>query len=348
MSIFVTEITTPMKKTAFFFMLLLLPLLAVAKDKQNIQVWGEVTQADDGKYYMTMYKNSPARVEAEFHFKYTDRTESETFRIEMPDSVAQVNDPEPVEKAVKEVVIDKVIYSAIDADGQEYRTEDPDDPVLAMLLVDLFDLYHDIFWWDAVHRARYYDHRNYSNWTPVRSAPKHEDLDLTKLDDAALIAGAAAVAAASVGMAIAISRQWNVPDDRFPYFSISPQMQYFIETGNMRDVVQLKYRFGNRGGVSLLTDLGWSSGSRNVADCFDPGFTWSVGLGLDLGAFSLSLRGKPATGRYSENFLSCMAVYDFFITRSFALDLSAGAAAVEHDGEYYLDIPVSLGLLWKF
>lgn len=337
-----------MKKFTFLFMLLLMPLLSVAKERENIQVWGEVTEADDGKNYMTMYKNSPARVVAEFHFLYKDKTLSETYRIDMPDSVAQVNDPEPVEKAVKKVVIDKVTYSVKDPDGNVYSTEDPDDPVLAMLLVDLFDLYRDVFWWDEVHRAHYYDNRHYNSWTPARSVPAHDDLDLTKLDDAALIAGAAAVAAASVGMAIAISRQWNVPDSRFPYFSISPQMQYFFETGTMRDVLQFKYRFGNHGGVSLLADLGWCGGSANVADCFAPDITWSVGLGLDMGAFSLSLRGKPATGRYSENFVSCMVGYDFFITRGFAFDLSAGAAAIEHDGEYYLDIPVSVGLLWKF
>lgn len=337
-----------MKRLLYLTMLLLMPLLAVAKDNQNILVWGEVKQANDGLYYMTLYKNNPARVVAQFHFKYKDKTVSEQYQIEMPDSVAEVHDPEPVEKAVKEVVIDNVTYYAMQDDGSEYRTEDPDDPVLAMLLIDMFDIYHDIFWWDAVHRARYYRNRNYNTWTPSRSTPKADNLDLTKLDDAALIAGAAAVAVASVGMAVAVSKQWNVRDERFPYFSVSPQVQFFAETGTVRDVFQFKYRFGNHGGVSLLTDIGWCSGSLNQANCFDSGFTWSFGVGLDIGAFSLSLRGKPGTYRYSENFISCQAAYDIFLTRHFAIDLSAGAAAIRHDGQYYLDIPLSAGLLWKF
>ncbi|MCQ2065659.1 MAG: hypothetical protein MJY66_07350 [Bacteroidaceae bacterium] len=341
-----------MKRFAFLLLsLMLIPMGLAAKEGQNIMVWGSVDKAADGKYYMTLYKNSPARVTAEFHFDYKDRSESLHYSLEMPDSVASVLDPVPVDKPVKAVVIDKVIYEAVKDDGTAYRTEDPDDPVLAMLLEDLFDFYHDIYWLDAMHRSSYYNRTSrIDRWKPSRnkSKPKADDLDLSKLDDSALIVGAAAVAAASVGMALAVSRQWNVPDDRFPYFSMSPQIQYFAETGNMRDVLQLKYRIGRHGGMSLLTDLGWSSGSRNVENCFDPGFTWSVGIGLDLGAFSLSLRTKPASGRYTENFFSCQATYDFFITRDFALDLSAGAAVIEHDDNHYLDIPLSLGLLWKF
>ena len=131
----------------------------------------------------------------------------------MPDTVAELHDPVPVEKPVKEVVVDNIVYSARDAEGKKYSTSDPDDPVLAMLLVDLFDFYHDLFWYDVAHRARYYDGRHYDNWTPSNSSryntahksssrPKAPDVDLTEVDDAALLVGAVAVAAASAGMIV--------------------------------------------------------------------------------------------------------------------------------------------------
>ena len=58
-------------------MAVMLPLTAVygkKKDKSNIMVWGEVVTADDGYDYLTMYKNCPAEVTAQFHFKYKDKT----------------------------------------------------------------------------------------------------------------------------------------------------------------------------------------------------------------------------------------------------------------------------------
>ena len=255
--------------------------------------------------------------------------------------------------------MDNIVYSTLDAEGKKYSTSDPDDPVLAMLLVDMFDFYHDLFWFDVTHRAHYYHNKRYDNWTPSGSSrynnthptsnrPKPSDLDLTKVDDDALLIGAAAVAVASAGMIIGVAKTWNVPDDRFPYVSVSPQVQYFTQSGTMRDVVQFKCRFGNRGGISVLADLGFCTGSLNENNLFDPGFTYSAGMGLDIGAFSLSFRGKPAIGRYDENFLSCQAVYDIFLTDHFGLDLSAGAAILEHDSELYWDIPVSLGVMWKF
>lgn len=339
-----------MKKSLLLILVLLMPLCIMAKKNQNILVWASVDLAEDGEYYMTLYKNCPATVLAEFHFKYKDKSISETFQMEMPDSVASMTDPVPVGNNVKDVIIDKVVYSAIDSDGQVYRTQDPNDEHLALILMDLFDIWHDIFWWDSMHRANYYSSSRYDRWLKAGRGGKTpaDNLDLTKLDNDALVIGAIAVAAASAGMAIAISKQWNTPDARFPYFSISPQVQYFAETGNMRDVMQFKYRFGGKGGMSVLADMGWSSGSTNEANCFDPGFTWSVGLGLDLGAFSLSLRGKPATDRYEENFITCQAVYDIMLGRSFAIDLSAGAGAIKHDGDYYLDVPLSIGLLYRF
>ena len=351
-----------MKKFMILMMAVMLPLTAVygkKKDKSNIMVWGEVVTADDGRDYLIMYKNCPAEVTAQFHFKYKDKTESEMYDLFMPDTVAQVNDPAPVEKPVKEVVVDNIIYSTLDADGKKYSTSDPDDPVLAMLLVDLFDFYHDLFWFDVMHRARYYDGRHYDNWTPTSSSryskshktpsrSKAPDVNMKEVDDEALLIGLAAVAVASAGMIVAVAENWDEPDDRFPYFSLSPQVQYFTQSGTMRDVLQMKCRFGNHGGISVFGDLGYCSGSWNESNLFDPGFTWSLGVGLDIGAFSLSFRGKPATHKYSENFVTCELGYDIFMTKDLAVDLKAGAALLEHDDKLYWDIPVSVGLLWKF
>lgn len=356
-----------MKKLMMLIVAVMIPLTAVyarKKEKSNIMVWGEVVTAQDGKDYLTMYKNCPAEVTAQFHFVYTDKTKSEMYDLFMPDTVAQVNDPVPVDKPVKEVVVDNIIYSTLDAEGKKYSTSDPDDPVLAMLLVDLFDFYHDLFWFDVTHRARYYDGRHYDNWTPSNSSrynkshsspsrPKNSDLDLSKVDDEALLIGAAAVAVASAGMLVGVVKNWNVPDDRFPYFSVSPQVQLLTQTGTVRDVLQFKYRFGNHGGISVLGDLGYTTGSLLEKGMFDSGFTWSLGVGLDIGAFSLSFRGKPSvSGWHDENFFTCQLGYDIFLTRDLALDLSAGVGVVEYyEGccaKLYWEVPLSVGLLWKF
>lgn len=348
-----------MKKYLVIMLVLLLPFATMdgkKKEKQNIMVWGEVQTAQDGFGYLTMYKNCPAQVTAQFHFVYTDKTKSEQYDLVMPDSVAQVNDPEPVLKPVKEVVIDKVIYSAVQQNGQVYRTQDPDDPVLAMLLVDMFDIYHDIFWFDSFHRARYYNNRSYDNWTPNTSRysskhPSHTkapDINLEKLDDTSLIIGAAAVAVASAGMLWAVAQNWDEPDERFPYFSISPQVQYFFQTGNVRDVVQFKYRFGNYGGFSIMGDLGACTGSLNEPNVFDRNFTWSIGAGLDVGAFSMSFHYKPATGTHVENFLTYQLGYDVFVSRHLALDLELGVGIFNYKDNIYADVPLSVGLLYKF
>lgn len=355
-----------MKKFMIMLMAVMLPLTAVygkKKDKSNIMVWGEVVTADDGLDYLTMYKNCPAEVTAQFHFVYKDKSKSVMYDLFMPDTVAELHDPVPVDKPVKEVIVDNIVYSTLDAEGKKYSTSDPDDPVLAMLLVDLFDFYHDLFWYDVAHRARYYDGRHYDNWTPSNSSrynkthssssrPKNSDLDLTKVDDDALLIGAAAVAVASAGMIIGVVKNWDVPDDRFPYFSVSPQFQIFTQTGNIRDVLQMKCRLGNRGGISLMGDLGYTTGSLFEQGVFEPGFTWSLGAGLDIGAFSLSFHGKPATRNHHENFFTCQLGYDIFLSKNLALDLSGGAGIFEHTegdvSQLYWDFPISLGILWKF
>ena len=329
------------------------------KNKQNMLVWGEVVTADDGNGYLTMYKNSPAEVTAQFHFIYKDRSKSVMYDLFMPDTVAELHDPVPVEKPVKEVVVDNIVYSARDAEGKKYSTSDPDDPVLAMLLVDLFDFYHDLFWYDVAHRARYYDGRHYDNWTPSNSSryskthpssktSKSPNVDLSKVDDDALLIGAAAVAVASAGMIVGVVKNWNVADDRFPYVSVSPQFQLFTQTGVIRDVVEFKCRLGNRGGVSLMGDLGYATGSLFEKGMYDPGFTWSLGAGLDIGAFSLSFRAKPAIFDHRENFVSCQLGYDIFLTKNFGLDLRAGASITDYQGDLYWDVPTSVGIFWKF
>ena len=342
-------------------LVIMLPFAIVdaTKNKQNMLVWGEVVTADDGNGYLTMYKNSPAEITAQFHFVYKDKSKSVMYDLFMPDTVAELHDPVPVDKPVKEVVIDNIVYSARDAEGKKYSTSDPDDPVLAMLLVDLFDFYHDLFWFDVAHRARYYDGRHYDNWTPAGSSrynkthssskpSKSHDVDLSKVDDDALLIGAAAVAVASAGMIIGVVKNWEVADDRFPYVSVSPQFQLFTQTGVIRDVVEFKCRLGNRGGVSLMGDLGYATGSLFEKGMYDPGFTWSLGAGLDIGAFSLSFRAKPAIFDHRENFVSCQLGYDIFLTRNFGLDLRAGASITDYQGDLYWDVPTSVGIFWKF
>ena len=68
-----------MKKNLILILALVLPFVAVSgkkKEKQNMLVWGEVRLEADGNEYLTMYKNSPAQVTAQFHFIYRDKTES--------------------------------------------------------------------------------------------------------------------------------------------------------------------------------------------------------------------------------------------------------------------------------
>ena len=350
-----------MKKLMLLMLVIMLPFATVdaKKNKQNMLVWGEVVTADDGNGYLTMYKNSPAEITAQFHFVYKDKSKSVMYDLFMPDTVAELHDPVPVDKPVKEVVVDNIVYSTRDAEGKKYSTSDPDDPILAMLLVDMFDYYHDLFWFDVTHRARYYDGRHYDNWTPAGSSrynkthssskpSKSHDVDLSKVDDDALLIGAAAVAVASAGMIIGVVKNWDVADDRFPYVSVSPQFQLFTQTGVIRDVVEFKCRLGNRGGVSLMGDLGYATGSLFEKGMYDPGFTWSLGAGLDIGAFSLSFRAKPAIFDHRENFVSCQLGYDIFLTKNFGLDLRAGASITDYQGDLYWDVPTSVGIFWKF
>lgn len=348
-----------MKKYLILLLAFVMPFAEMSgkkKVKQNIQVWGEVKTGEDGFDYLTMYKNCPAEVTAQFHFVYYDDTESIIYDLVMPDSVAEVHDPDPVEKPVDAVVLDKIIYSTVQDDGEVYRTDDPDDPVLTMLLVDLFDFYHDLFWFDVTHRAQYYANKKYDNWEPStnrrevqrQSKKKSSDLDLDKLDDTALLIGAAAVTVASIGMLFAVADNMDVEDERFPYFSISPQIQYHFQTGMIREVAQLKMRVGEYGGFSFMADLGRSSGSVNYPEIIKPGFTCSVGAGLDLGAFSLAFHFEPFFQSESDYLLSCQLGYDIFVSKHFAVDVRSGVGIFNYNDDLYAEVPLSVGLLWKF
>lgn len=323
-----------MKRLYAILIALLMPFVMASAAKYN--VWGRVIKADDGKYYLNMYKNIPAKVTANFYFKYKGGDVSELFVMEMADSVATQIDPVPVDRPVREVVVQNIVYSTVDSNGKVYSTRNPDDPTLGFLVQDMFDLYSDIFWFSA--------HSPRSN-NRVKTA---DDVDLTKLSDDALLTGALVVAAAGVGMATVVSKYWSVPDWRFPYFSITPQAQYFFMSGMVRDVFQFKYRFGNKGGFNIYADLGATTGTMKEKGMFDSGFTWGVGAGLDLGNFSLTLSGKPATSAHDENFVAFQLGYVFDVTDHFGIDLKAGASVMQFDGEDFFDIPASIGTIWRF
>lgn len=343
-----------MKRILMLIAMLMSVLGASAYRNTNIKVWGEVGRADDGKYYLTMYKNCPATVVARFHFKYKGGGTSQDYDLFMADSVAVLHDPVPVDRAVRKVVINDVFYSTPDGKGGVYKTDDPNDPILEMLMVDLFDLYHDIFWFDGLYRASYYDRWSYGGPEPlpvnglVNREKLADDIDLTRLDDEDLLMGIAAVAGLGVMMGSVVSKYWDVPDNRYPYFSISPQVQYFLDSGMVRDVMQFKYRFGNRGGWSLFGDIGATTGTLDEPGMFDRGFTWSMGAGLDLGDFSMSLSGKPAIRDHGNNFLAFQLGYDIPVTRHFGIDLHGGVSVLGYMDEYFLDFPLSLGLIWRY
>lgn len=345
-------------------MLVLLPICAdAAPAKQNLKVWGDVQLADDGNLYLTLYKNNPAEADVTFHFTYRDDTKSDQYHIIMPDTVAALTDSVPVELTVANVNIDKVVWRVRKNEfgiNTTYETENGDDPLLARVMVDLFDAYSDIFFWGlADNHASYY--RNHkvklpaTHTAPDHSAGSHSTspfkqeslLDMESVDDLGLVLGITAVAAATVGMGVMVHNAWNTPDDLFPYVSVAPKIQVSPRTGTFRNVVETKCRFGNKGGWSLRADMGYTTGSLNE-DCFNSGFTYSLGIGLELGSFSTLFQFKPQTYRYDENFSNFLLGYDINLSKNVALDLNAGVGLFTFDDEIYCDFPFSMGLLVKF
>lgn len=359
-----------MKKLLAVIALLLVTAASWASS-DGIEVWGKVRKANDGQYYLTMYKNCPVQVTARFHFQYRGGGISQNYDLFMADSIAELHDPVPVEKAVRKVVIEDLYYTATNAEGEPYTTSDPDDPQLNILLLDLFDIYSDIVWSANSRQWPYYSHRHAPSGHRTKLISEADDLDLKELDSDDLLLGIAAVAVAGFGMGIMASQYWDVEDSRYPYFSISPQVQYFFDSEYMRDVFQFKYRFGNKGGWSLFADFGMTQGladkngqyrkiqEMNIAGieerivykeqiAFDSGFTWSIGAGLDIGNFSLSINGKPAFYTNDDNFCAAQLGYDFQISDHIGIGLKAGAAVLSYKGKHYLDYPANLGVFWRF
>lgn len=351
-----------MKKSIILLLLVLLPICmdaAPAKQSQNLKVWGDVQLADDGNLYLTLYKNNPAEADVTFHFTYNNDTKSDQYHIIMPDTIAVMVDSVPLEQNVKNVNIDKVVWRVQKNDygvRTTYETENGDDPLLARVMVDLFDAYSDIFFWGlAENHASYY--RNHGAKMPAQhAAPDHSTranstspfkqgdlLNMESVDDLGLVLGITAVAAASVGMGILVHDAWNTDDDRFPYVSLTPKVQYSPNTGTLRNVIETRTRFGRKGGWSLRADMGYTTGSM-IEDCFDPGFTYSIGAGLDLGNFSTTFQFKPKTHKYSENFTNFVLGYNINLSRHFALDLNAGVGLFDYEDEIYCDFPLSMGL----
>lgn len=354
-----------MKRNIILLLLVLLPICmdaAPAKQGQNLKVWGDVQLADDGNLYLTLYKNNPAQADVTFHFTYNNDTKSDQYHIIMPDTVAVMVDSVPLEQGVINVNIDKVVWRVEKNDygiRTTYETENGDDPLLAKVMVDLFDAYSDIFFWGlAENHASYY--RNHGATMPSQhSVPNHSTgshstspfkpenpLNMESVDDLGLVLGITAVAAATVGMGLMVHDAWKVDDDRYPYVALTPKIQYSPRTGTLRNTVETKCRFGQRGGWSLRADMGYTTGSMNEG-CFDAGFTYSIGAGLELGNFSTSVQIKPQTHRYDENFSNFLLGYDIDLSRHVALDLNAGVGLFTFDDEIYCDFPFSMGLQVK-
>ena len=192
------------------------------------------------------------------------------------------------------------------------------------------------------------------NWVPIfplpryYRSPRYVD-DLYPLEDKGLLVGMAATAVgATAAMGVAAARNWNVEDSRFPYFAIGLGTEYFGTLREWRNVTQFKYRFGNKGGFSLLGDVGIASYPRSWEWDVIP--TFSFGAGLDYGAFGFSLRYKPAVGLSTDTFLAARAEYDWWITNGFALDFHLGFGVGGYGPEGlmdYYDFPFGFGLLFR-
>ena len=192
------------------------------------------------------------------------------------------------------------------------------------------------------------------DWVPLFPLPRYyrhyRFLDeLSPLEDQGLLVGMAATAVgATAAMGVAASRNWNVEDSRFPYFALGLGTEYFATLYEWRNVAQFKYRFGNKGGFSLLGDAGIASFPRSWEERAIP--TFSFGAGLDYGGLSFSLRYKPAVGTSFDTFLAGRIGYDWWVTPGFALNFHAGFGVGGY-GERGLmdhyDFPFGFGLLFR-
>ena len=189
------------------------------------------------------------------------------------------------------------------------------------------------------------------DWLPVFGPypyPRIHVEDLSPLEDQGLLVGMAATAiGATAAMGVAAARNWNNPDDRFPYVALGFDSDYLTTLQEWRNVAQLRARFGAKGGFSLMADAGVA---LYPGYSWDTPFTFSLGAGLDYGAFGFSLRYKPAVGNSTDTFLLARAQYDWWLSKHFALDLhmgfGVGGFGTEGLFDYY-DFPVGFGFLIK-
>jgi hypothetical protein len=192
------------------------------------------------------------------------------------------------------------------------------------------------------------------DWVPLFPLPRYYRYgryieDLYPLEDQGLLVGMAATAVgATAAMGVAASRNWNVADSRFPYFAVGLGTEYFGTLCEWRNTTQFKYRFGNKGGVSILGDVGIASFPRSWEESVVP--TFSVGAGLDYGGLGFSLRYKPAVGMSWDTFLVARLEHDWWITDVFALDFHAGFGVGGYGAKGlmdYYDFPFGFGFLFR-
>lgn len=179
-------------------------------------------------------------------------------------------------------------------------------------------------------------------------------------DSGPMVGMAVAAVGATAAMGVAASSNWGEEDARFPYFAIGLGTEYLTNLSSWRNVAQMKARFGNLGGISLLADAGVSlvpydvtrtgtTGLRRYSR-FESAFTFSIGAALDYGGLSFGVRYKPAVGNSLDTFLVARLAYDWWITRGFALDFHVGFGFGGYGNKGLMEryeYPFGMGLLFK-
>lgn len=138
--------------------------------------------------------------------------------------------------------------------------------------------------------------------------------------DGDVIAMAIGTAAALGAMGAGAISNWNVPDNRFPNFSVGYSFLWLGSAELMRNTVEMKYRFGGLGGMSVFADAG-------IENSFPDRIiypTFSAGFSFDYGGFALGLRYKPSVSSMRTSFALLQANYDFIIGEHFAIGFNAG------------------------
>ena len=176
------------------------------------------------------------------------------------------------------------------------------------------------------------------------------------VDNDLLIGMGVAAFGATAAMTVAAARNWGIPDNRFPYVALGLGTEYLPVLQEWRNVIQLRTRFGNLGGVSLMADAGLATifdyYSRPYASVGAPTsiFTFSLGAGLDYGGFGFSVHYKPAIAESFDTFLKARFAYDWWITDGTAIDFHAGfgVGGFGEEGLFdYYEFPFGIGLLFK-